>query len=66
MDNPLVQPDPGLFIWTIVTFLLLLGLLAKFAWTPLLQALEARQEAIRTSLEEAQRARQELERINQD
>ena len=24
MDNPLVQPDPGLFIWTIVTFLVLL------------------------------------------
>ena len=28
MDNPLVQPDPGLFIWTILTFLVLLGLLA--------------------------------------
>ncbi len=66
MDNPLVQPDPGLFIWTIVTFLLLLGLLAKFAWRPLLQALDARQDAIRTSLDDAQRARQELERINQD
>ena len=26
MDNPLVQPDPGLFIWTILTFLVLLGL----------------------------------------
>ena len=35
MDNPLVQVDPGLFIWTIVTFLVLLTLLAKFAcrWT---------------------------------
>lgn len=66
MDNPLVQPDPGLFIWTIVTFLLLLTLLAKFAWRPLLQALEARQEAIRKSLDDAQHARQELERINQD
>ena len=47
MDNPLVQPDPGLFIWTIVTFLVLLGLLAKFAWRPLLQSLDARQETIR-------------------
>ena len=27
MDNPLVQPDPGLFIWTIATFLVLLFLL---------------------------------------
>jgi len=66
MDNPLVQPDPGLFIWTIVTFLVLLGLLAKFAWRPLLQALETRQERIRKSLEDAERARQELERLQQD
>jgi len=66
MDNPLVQPDPGLFIWTIVTFLVLLGLLAKFAWRPLLQALESRQERIRKSLEDAERAGQELERLQQD
>ena len=64
MDNPLVQTDPGLFIWTIVTFLVLLALLAKFAWTPLLAALETRQNAIRKSLDDAQQARQELERLN--
>jgi len=64
--NPLVQPDPGLFIWTILTFLVLLTLLAKFAWRPLLQALEARQELIRKSLEEAQQARRELERVSQE
>jgi F-type H+-transporting ATPase subunit b len=61
MNNPLVQPDPGLFIWTILTFLILLGLLAKFAWRPLLQALDARQAAIRKSLDEAEKARKELE-----
>jgi len=66
MNNPLVQPDPGLFIWTIVTFLVLLALLAKFAWRPLLQALETRQERIRKSLEDADRARQELERLQQE
>ena len=66
MDNPLVQPDPGLFIWTIITFLVLLALLAKFAWTPLLQALETRQNAIRKSLDDAQQARQELERLNSE
>ena len=64
MDNPMVQPDPGLFIWTIVTFLVLLGLLAKFAWKPLLQALDSRQETIRKSLDDAQQAKQELERLN--
>ncbi len=64
--NPLVQPDPGLFIWTIVTFLVLLALLAKFAWKPLLAALETRQEAIRKSLDDAQQAKQELDRLNQE
>jgi F-type H+-transporting ATPase subunit b len=64
--NPLVQPDPGLFIWTIVTFLVLLALLAKFAWQPLLSALDRRQEVIRKSLDDADRARQELERLQQE
>ena len=66
MDNPLVQPDPGLFIWTILTFLVLVTLLARFAWRPLLQALERRQAAIAKSLEDAQRARQELERLQHE
>jgi F-type H+-transporting ATPase subunit b len=65
MDNPLVQPDPGLFIWTILTFIVLLGLLAKFAWRPLLQALESRQEMIRKSLDDAQQAKRELEQLHQ-
>jgi F-type H+-transporting ATPase subunit b len=64
--NPLVQPDPGLFIWTILTFLVLLGLLAKFAWRPLLQALDSRQEAIRKSLDDAQQAKLELERLQRE
>jgi F-type H+-transporting ATPase subunit b len=64
MDNPLLRPDPGLFIWTILTFLVLVGLLAKFAWRPLLQALEARQNSIRKALDDAQQAKQELERLN--
>ena len=62
--NPLVQPDPGLFIWTIVTFLLLLWGLKKLAWGPLLEALETRQNAIRKSLDDAQQAKVELERLN--
>jgi len=65
MDNPLVQPDPGLFIWTILTFLVLVGLLAKFAWRPLLLALETRQETIRKSLDDAAKAKAELEQLNQ-
>src|SRR5882757_10011753 len=51
--NPLVQPDPGLFIWTIVTFLGLLWALKKLAWGPL-----------RESLDDAQQAKVELERLH--
>jgi F-type H+-transporting ATPase subunit b len=66
MNNPLVQPDPGLFIWTIITFLVLLALLARFAWRPLLDALERRQESIRKSLDDAKHAKQELERLHSE
>jgi F-type H+-transporting ATPase subunit b len=64
MNNPLVQPDPGLYIWTILTFLILVGLLAKFAWRPLLQALETRQQSIRQALDDARQAKVELERLH--
>ena len=66
MDNPLVQPDPGLFIWTILTFLVLLYLLARYAWGPLLKALEERQEGIRKSLDDADQATQELKRLHEE
>src|SRR5215470_4996733 len=64
--NPLLQPDPGLFIWSIATFLVLLFLLAKFAWKPLLQALDSRQASIRKSLEDAEQAKRELERLQKE
>jgi len=63
MNNPLVQPDPGLYIWTIVTFLVLLGLLARYAWRPLLDALEKRELAIRQSLDDARQAKEELQKV---
>ena len=66
MNNPLVQPDPGLFIWTILTFLALVFLLAKFAWRPLLEALDVRQQGIRKALDDAQKATQELALLEQE
>ena len=64
MNNPLVQLDPGLFVWTILTFLLLLFILAKFAWKPLLKMLNDREELIRSSLEDAEKAKEKLEKLN--
>ncbi len=63
MDNPLVQPDPGLFFWTIAVFLVLLFLLKKFAWGPLLAALDERQAGIRKSLDDADTAKRELAEV---
>ncbi len=65
MNNPLVQPDPGLFIWTIITFLILLFLLSKFAWKPLLGMLKKREDTIRQSLEDAEKARDELAKLQE-
>ena len=62
--NPLVLLDPGLFIWTIITFIVLLIVLGKFAWQPLLKALDDREGKIRNSLDNADKARKELEQIN--
>tara|TARA_Y100000748_G_scaffold271803_1_gene245334 strand:+ start:2450 stop:2995 length:546 start_codon:yes stop_codon:yes gene_type:complete len=62
--NPLTAVTPGLYIWTIITFLLLFYVLAKFAWKPLLGMLEERENLIKTSLNDAETARKELEKIN--
>ena len=62
--NPLVQLDPGLFIWTIITFLLVLFLLSKFAWKPLLKVLQEREDEIKSSLKDAEAAKTELEKVN--
>ncbi len=45
--------DPGLSIWTIVVFLLVLFVLGKFAWGPILGQVEAREQSIRKSIDEA-------------
>src|SRR5687767_11116717 len=62
--NPLVQPDPGLYIWTIITFLLLLVAFNKVAWKPLKATLQAREASIRQALDDARQARQELEQLH--
>jgi F-type H+-transporting ATPase subunit b len=62
--NPLAVPDPGLYVWTIITFLVLLVVFNKLAWQPLKGVLKTREELIRKSLDDAQQAKQELQRLN--
>ncbi len=55
----LLTPDPGLILWTVLTFLGLLFLLRKTAWGPIVDGLDRREENIRASLAEADEAREE-------
>lgn len=61
--NPLVQPDVGLYIWTIIVFLALLAAFNYLAWTPLKETLQAREDSIRKALDDARQAREELQRL---
>nr|WP_321450262.1 F0F1 ATP synthase subunit B [uncultured Carboxylicivirga sp.] len=60
----LLTPDPGLVFWTTITFGLLVFLLSKYAWKPIMHALKAREETIEFSLMAATKAKAEIEDLN--
>jgi len=55
--------NPGLILWTIITFIIVALILRAVAWKPLLAALTAREEKIRSSLQHAEDAHREAERL---
>jgi F-type H+-transporting ATPase subunit b len=59
----ILSPRFDLGIWTIVVFALLLFVLRRFAWGPMLEGLRNREETIRGALDEAHRARDEAHRL---
>ena len=62
----LVDVNPGLVVWTVITFLILLFVLKKIAWKPILSALNEREGAIKESLEKAEKAKEEAQKILQE
>lgn len=56
----LVTPDIGLLFWMIISFSIVLFLLRKFAWKPILQALEDREGSIQVALTQAHKAREDI------
>ncbi len=58
--------DPGLFMWTIVTFFIVLFILKWKAWGPLMSALDKRAEDIKNALSAADRAKEDAEKASQD
>ncbi|MFA7421259.1 MAG: F0F1 ATP synthase subunit B, partial [Melioribacteraceae bacterium] len=58
--------NPGLILWTVVTFIFLLLVLKKIAWKPILNSLNERENIIKESLEKAETARKEAEKMIAD
>ena len=62
----LVTPEFGLIFWTSITFLVLLFILKKFAWKPILGAVSEREKGIKDALTSAVEARKEMENLQAD
>jgi F-type H+-transporting ATPase subunit b len=62
----LLAPDLGLIVWIGLTFLILLVLLRKFAWGPITSALSEREDKIRESMEQAEKALAEAKQLQAD
>jgi F-type H+-transporting ATPase subunit b len=59
----LVMPDFGLLFWMVISFSLLMWLLKKFAWKPILNALSAREDSIEKALQSAELAKNEMVKL---
>lgn len=63
MNNPLINPGIGTFVWMLVSFGILAFILIKFGWPMILKSLKKREEAIARSLNEAAVAREEMKTL---
>jgi F-type H+-transporting ATPase subunit b len=62
----LVLPDFGLLFWMMLTFLIVLYILKKFAWKPILGSLKEREDSIEDALRSADKAREEMAKLQAD
>ena len=62
----LLTPGVGLIFWQAVVFILLFFLLAKMAWKPILASLKEREDSIQSSLDSAEKAKQEMASLKAD
>jgi len=60
----LLTPDPGLVFWSFITFGILVFILKRYAWKPILHALKTREETIEYALAAAEKAKAEVEDLN--
>jgi F-type H+-transporting ATPase subunit b len=62
----LVMPETGLLIWMMITFLIVLILLRKFAWKPILKMIKDREDSIDSALKSAENAKLEMQSLKSD
>ena len=62
----MIEPGIGLLFWMTLTFIILLFLLAKFAWKPILNAVNEREVSILDALNQAQLAKEEMAQLKSD
>jgi len=62
----MLQPSIGLIFWTTICFLILMFLLKKYAWKPVMGAIESREDSIREALASAEKARVDVANIAAD
>jgi F-type H+-transporting ATPase subunit b len=62
----LVTPEIGLIFWTTVSFAILYFILAKFAWKPILGAVNEREKSIKDALSAAEIAKEEMASLKAD
>jgi F-type H+-transporting ATPase subunit b len=59
----LIEPSVGLIFWTTITFIILLVLLGKFAWKPILSAIKTREQGIEEALASAEKALNDMREL---
>lgn len=64
--NPLVKPEIGLVFWTTVAFLILVFVLGKFAWKPIMKAINEREQGIADSIATAEKVKLEMAQLKSD
>ena len=62
----MLEVHGGLLFWTVLTFLILLGVLKKVAWGPIISALETREREIKEALNAAGKAKEDAEKAQND
>ena len=62
----LINPSIGLIFWTTLTFVILLFMLKKLAWVPIIGALRSREDAIQSALNSAEHAKKEMAKLTAD